>query len=69
MPQDVEKLHFSLVFLMNIESTVVLFIKINSFFLKNQYKKFSLNFFPEKSVQLIDFTRIIHVNVNNIYIF
>ena len=34
------------------------------FFLKNRVK--SLVFFLEKPVQLIDFTRIVHVNMNNI---
>ena len=35
-------------------STVALFTLVNSFF------------FLEKPVQLIDFTRIVHVNMNNI---
>ena len=54
-------------------STVALFTKVNSFFLKN-FKKtvfhwFCFLFFFEKPVQLSDFTRIIHVNVNNIFEF
>jgi hypothetical protein len=50
------------------DSTVALFTKVNSFFfvLKNQCEKFSF-FPPEKLVQLIDFTRIVHLNVNNIF--
>jgi hypothetical protein len=38
----------------------------HALFLKNQCEKFSF-FFPEKPVQLIDFTRIVHVNVKNIF--
>jgi len=34
------------------------------FFFKNQHSKF---FFPEKLVQLINCTRIVHVNMNNIF--
>jgi len=47
-------------------STVALFTLVNSFFflMKNMVK--SLVFFLKKTVQLIDFTRIIHVNMNNI---
>ena len=47
-------------------STVALFTKVNSFFKKKkQFENFSF-FFLEKLVQLIDFTRIVHVNMNNI---
>jgi len=38
----------------------------SSFFFEKQGKKFSFFFF-EKSVQLIDFTCIVHVNMNNIF--
>jgi len=48
-------------------STVALFTLVNSFFLfyEKHGEKFSF-FFLKKPVQLIDFTHIVHVNMNNI---
>jgi len=42
-------------------------VHVNSFFFlkKKQFEKFSF-FLLEKPVQLIDFTRIVHVNMSNI---
>jgi len=48
-------------------STVALFILVNSFFFFYEKHDEKFSFFSlEKPVQLIDFTRIIHVNMNNI---
>jgi len=48
-------------------STVALFTLVNSFFflMKNMAKSLVF-FFLEKPMQLIDLTRIVHVNINNI---
>jgi len=51
-------------------STVALFTLMNSFFFLNKKHGKKFSFFPlEKSVQLIDFTRIVHVTINNIVFF
>jgi len=47
-------------------STVTLFTLVNSFFFFNEKHGEKFSFFLKKKVQLIDFTRIIYVNMNNI---